>query len=263
MSYNRTTAAQFMFATAQLARYELDPLTLFGQEDDSLREALSVQIEVLEHWQRSGERLGGWKVGMSSRSARDSMGKGFRPHGYVLESRIYSSGSKIPLSLVRPYVEVELCLIVGERIGGLDVTPEQAREAVNSVAVAFELGERRWLSQMRSPSLRIADNLGQWGIVVGPEHSKDIDLHSLNVEVFQDGQLIDSGSSGPDVIDDPYLSLARLCHQLDKHRLAVEPGQRVITGSLVPTKPYLTNPGQVVARCSDLGEVTVSTFDDR
>ena len=40
-----------------------------------------------------GDRLvAGWKIGLTSGIARDSMGQGFRPFGYILADRVFASG---------------------------------------------------------------------------------------------------------------------------------------------------------------------------
>ena len=40
----------------------------------------------------------GWKVGLTSGAARDSMGEGFRPFGHILPDRVFDSGARIPLA---------------------------------------------------------------------------------------------------------------------------------------------------------------------
>jgi len=48
------------------------------------------------------------------------MGKDFRPFGYVLQSRIFSSGASAPLAkMLNCHIEPELCLIVGSRCVGM------------------------------------------------------------------------------------------------------------------------------------------------
>ena len=38
----------------------------------------------------------GWKVGLTSGAARDSMGEGFRPFGHIHRDRVFNSGARIP-----------------------------------------------------------------------------------------------------------------------------------------------------------------------
>src|SRR5262245_32733431 len=59
----------------------------------TMEDALEIQLAVLEEMLKRGERLAGWKVGMTSGPSRDAMGAGFRPFGYILQSRSLHSGA--------------------------------------------------------------------------------------------------------------------------------------------------------------------------
>src|SRR5262245_2353792 len=109
-----------------------------------LEDALAIQLHVLDRFQAAGESLGGWKVGLTSGAARDRMGKGFRPFGYVLKSRILRSGSVVQAQrIMKCSVEPELCLIVGSPLHGEAVDAATVKAAVRAVAPAFEINERR------------------------------------------------------------------------------------------------------------------------
>src|SRR5262244_1622050 len=107
-------------------------------------EALALQLRVLGRFEGEGERLGGWKVGLTSGNARDRMGKDFRPFGYVLRSRIFRSGATVPIAkIMNCAVEPELCLIIGSPLHGDAVNAAEAKAAVRAVAPAFEINQRR------------------------------------------------------------------------------------------------------------------------
>ncbi len=226
--------------------------------DDGPERGLALQVGVLRSWLADGETVGGWKIGMTTRSARDSMGVGFRPFGYVLASRLREDGDVLGAAEVapNPAVEIEIGVTIGERLAGPDVTSEQARAAVASVHPAFELVTRRLPSRVGVP-IRIGNSLGNWGIVFGPAHDTDIALDSLHVALRRGEEEIGSGGTGADVLDSPYDSLARVAKVLDRHGLALEPGQRVITGSLLPALP-VEGPGTYTGLFGDLGSVSIT-----
>jgi 2-keto-4-pentenoate hydratase len=145
---------------------------------------------------------------------------------------------------------------MGAPLGGPDVTEARARAAVAAVSPAFEICSKR-LPAGLPRSVRIGNDLNNWGIVVGPAHSTDVALDELAVELFRDGELIDSGHSRQDVIDSPYLSLARVCRTLAEHGLSLSAGQRLITGSLLAGTP-VAGATRFTARFGELGEVTVT-----
>ena len=219
-----------------------------------LEEALTVQLSVLGRFETAGERLGGWKVGLTSGNARDRMGKDFRPFGYVLQSRIFPSGSSAPVAnIMNCAVEPELCLIIGSPLRGDSVDAAHAKAAVRAVAPAFELNQRR-VRPNNGDALLLADGLAQWGIVVGPEASVRDGLVETTVEFYRDEQLVETKTPGA-TMDDPYLSLSRLCKLLHKYGRGLEPGQPVITGSFC--HHVVRQPGTYRAVFSDIGEVSV------
>ena len=226
----------------------LDPVQL------GLEEALEVQLRVLDRFKAEGERLGGWKVGLTSGNARDRMGKDFRPFGYVLQSRIFPSSATVPATkILHCAVEPELCLIIGSPLRGDAVDVAEAKAAVRAVAPAFEINQRR-VGPDKGHALLLADGLAQWGIVVGPEAPVRDGLIDTAVELYCDEQLIETKTPGT-TMDDPYLSLSRLCRLLHQYGLGLEPGQPVITGAFC--HHIVRQPGTYRAVFSGIGDVSV------
>ena len=221
----------------------------FGLED-----ALEMQLAVLDRFTAAGEPHGGWKVGLTSGKARDRMGAGFRPFGYVLRSRILDSGSTVQrANVLNCRIEPELCLIIGSPLSGDHVDAAEAKAAVRAVAPAFEINEVR-VGPDKGPAVLLADGLANWGIVVGPEAPVRDGLIHTTVEFSQDGQVLETKTPG-ETMDDPYLSLSRLCQLLHKYGRGLEPGQPVITGSFC--NHTITQPGTYRADFSGIGEVVV------
>ena len=219
-----------------------------------LDQALAVQLGVLQRFETAGEHLGGWKVGLTSGKARDRMGKDVRPFGYVLRSRVFASGAALPVSsILHCHIEPELCLIVGSALRGRAVERAQAKAAVRAVAPAFEINEVR-VQPDQGPLSLVADGLAQWGIVVGAEAPVRDGLVDTTVTFSHDGQVVETKTPGT-TMDDPYLSLARLCRRLHTFGLGLEPGQPVITGSFC--HHAVTQPGSYSADFSGVGSVAV------
>lgn len=192
--------------------------------------ALQVQLAVLDRFIASGESLGGWKAALSTGKSRDMLGKDFRPFGYVLKRRILRSGARLPYAAIhRCKIEPELCVVMGAPLRGSDVDADDARRAVRGIAPAFEVNELRVAAGL-SRTLLLADGLAQWGIVVGEEVAVRDNLAQTRVVLSRDGETLADVTPGA-AMDDPFLSLARVCHALDRHGLGLSPGQPVITGS--------------------------------
>jgi 2-keto-4-pentenoate hydratase len=196
-------------------------------------EALEVQLEVLDRWRNRGERVGGWKVGLTSGRARDAFGVGVRPFGFILESRIVPSGSRIPHAAIgRAGVENELCFVIGTPLSGDDADAGLVRKALAGVAPAFEINQFRLDGEADGP-VRIADNLSHWGLVVGDLVSPlpaALDYEAITVVLSRDGREVEAvGARGH--IDDHFESIARLTRDLAAFGIGLQPGDHVITGS--------------------------------
>lgn len=195
-----------------------------------LHTGLSRQLETLERRLAAGESLGGWKVGLTSGQARDSMGAGFRPFGYILDSRIFASGANIALdAFERVGVENECCFTIGRELAG-EVSRDEVLDALDGVAPGFEINERRLAADATAPE-RLADDLSQWGIVAGPSRDvSGVDFESLVVTLARDGEAVETVAARGH-IEDHFTSIAALAAQLSRFGRTLHPGQRVITGS--------------------------------
>jgi 2-keto-4-pentenoate hydratase len=258
---DEAAAAKIMF---DISRGQLvdgpAPAALRSYDDATMDDGLALQVAVLDLWQQAGEEIGGWKIGWTSRSARDRGGVGFRPFGYVLSSRIRSGGTTLSRGDVpNAVIEPEICVTIGTRLSGSEVSIDEAKAAVVAVAPAFEVISHRLPEGVSIPG-RVGNGLNNWGLVIGDEHAPDLDLAALFIELRRDGELVSSSDSGPDVVDDPYVSLARVAGELAKFGLALEPGQRVITGSIVAGLKVDVGT-HFAASFGALGEVTVDFVD--
>ncbi len=197
-----------------------------------LQDGLARQLARLEEQTAAGDALGGWKVGLTSGRARDAMGAGFRPFGYLLRSRMFSSPANVPLAGTPGVaLENELCFTIGQDLQG---NPDRRSviDAVAGVSPAFEIAEQR-LGRGAEPADMLADNLSQWGTVVGEPRVldwSDFDFRSLTVTLCRDGRTVERVAAAGH-IDDHFDSIGALVRMLNGFGLALHPGQRIITGS--------------------------------
>jgi 2-keto-4-pentenoate hydratase len=218
--------------------------------------ALDLQLAVLDRFVEDGDALAGWKVSFTSGRARDRMGPGFRPFGYILRSRVFASGATVRLTGAYAFaLEPELCLVLGAPLSG-PVDRDTARAAVAGVTPAFEINQAR-LPPDASAAARLADGTGNWGIVVGtpdPAAVPSDTLAGTAVRLYQ-GDAEAGGSPGRPDMDDPFASLAALSALLGEHGRALRAGDHVITGAF--TRAAVTGPGRWRATFDGVGEVAV------
>lgn len=197
----------------------------------SFEEGQQLQLDLLQRWLEAGHELGGWKIGMTSGANRNGMGDGIRPFGFILKDRIKPSGAALPLvSLHKGQVENELCIVMDKPLGA-GATRETARAAARGVAPAFEINQKR-LPPDADTGLRVADDLSNWGIVVGdvaPIPNEET-LAGLVVSLSDEaGEIERVASAGH--IDEHFESVAILACTLAEYGHQLQPDQPVITGA--------------------------------
>jgi 2-keto-4-pentenoate hydratase len=223
------------------------------------RRGLEIQLAVATRFAEAGDPIGGWKVGLTSRRAKDFMGVGFRPFGFVQASRILRSHETIELgAFFNAGIEPELCIILDMALRGPNISPDRVRAATRSVAAAFELADIRVAGGLDAdPATLIADGLGGWGVVVGDEVDPEEFRRPVTVTLRRDGEVIARATAGNGLdIDDPFLSVSRLCGQLHEFGIGLEPGQPVITGAFAAAA--IDRPGLWSADFTDVGAVAVT-----
>ena len=199
----------------------------------SFDEALQVQLDILERRLAGGERLAGWKIGLTSATVRAHFGTDRQPFGHILESGVIASPGEVALDdlVVGCGVEPELCVTMGADLRGPGVTAHEARAAVASIAPGMEINQKR-SGGVTDFGLSVADNLTQWAIVAGPASAvgDGFDSDALRVTMSCNGE-VRADVVGRDVIDDHFVSVAALANVLGEYGRYLEAGQRLITGS--------------------------------
>ena len=221
----------------------------------TLDSGLGLQLDVLSRWESDGDAVSGWKVGLTSGRARNSMGQGFRPFGYLLVSRTFRSGDHVPLDRFRPAgIEPELAFRIDTELAGRDIAPEDVAVSIGAVAPAFELQQDR-LPTGSSHALQLGDDLGQWGVVLGQPTPWARTIDSVAVTLRHDGAVV--AVAGPGfAIDDPCRSIASMAGRLNGFGRTIRSGEWVITGAF--HKATNIDPGTWTADFLDIGAVTVT-----
>lgn len=239
---------------APAAGHEAELSSLPHDRALTLAEGQQCQLELLSRWLNTGERIGGWKIGMTSGASRNAMGDGIRPFGFILESRIKTAADQLSVgALHRGQVENELCFLIGSELGQ-GANRQDAMQAVEAVLPAFEINQKR-LPGDATPGLRVADDLSNWGIAIGEPSQPLDDLSALTVTLNNQNGIIEQVASAGH-IDDHYESLATLARGLAEYGHALRPGQYVITGAYGKT-PFA--PGTYTGEFDlGIGSVTVN-----
>ena len=141
--------------------------------------------------------------------------------GYLVDRAVQPDGATVSLEgWSAPAVEVE----VGIRVGPLD---DEGAPTVVGLAPALELVD---LGIPFDDIERVlADNICQRGVVFG-EDRRGIDPFGISVSATKNGQPAGDGS----LVEGPVVTATFVRDFLKTHGEALEPGQRIIAGSLTP-----------------------------
>lgn len=215
----------------------------------TLDEALALQLKVLRRHQAAGAVLAGWKVGLTSARVRAGYGGiDVRPFGYLDAEHVLRGGPDDPAltvdlrAVAGAAIETELCFTVGERLTGADLGPDAVRAGLAGVAAGYELNQRNPGTLQPDLVLGATARMFNWGIVegggveLGGTGAGTVDLAGTRVRMARTDAAgtttIELDERAGDHVDDHLVSIGLLARALDAHGMALEPGQKIITGAV-------------------------------
>jgi 2-keto-4-pentenoate hydratase len=205
---------------------------------------------------RQGERVIGWKVGLTGRVAQETLGIYHPVSAFLLGNGVYATGDTVPLSrFAELVVEVEIAFVMKRDLSGPGVTAASALLAVEGALPALELAELRWDGKPTSGDL-VADGTAANAIMLGqpvtPVVGLDLALEGVLCEMS--GQLVATNTAA-EVLGNPLNALAWLANHLGERGLGLRAGDLVMSGSI--SALLRPKPGDVVtARFTRLGAVS-------
>jgi 2-keto-4-pentenoate hydratase len=223
-------------------------------------QAYRVQLGLLARWEARGERLAGWKVGLTAPVIQRQFGMHEPVMGFLLESGHRESGAAFRHGeLIAPGFENELCLTVGAPLQGPGVMLDQARAAIVAVQPAFEIIEGR--GDFRADlTLALTDNSQQKAFVTGPASRLPVGWEpaQTTVEVLINGRPVDQAVGNEDT-GHPVRAVAWLANKLATFGRRIEAGHRIMSGSF--TKQYpIARGDRIETRFTPFGTVQ-AVFD--
>jgi 2-oxo-3-hexenedioate decarboxylase len=223
----------------------------------TLDEAYRIQEEGIALRASSGDRLAGFKMGLTSKAKMKQMGVETPIMGMLTESMRVASGGRIRLrGLIHPRIEPEIAFILGRELRG-GVSAEEALDACSGACAAMEILDSRFRDFSFSLPDVIADNCSSCAFVLGEvvRKPREVDLGQLRIELAVDGAPVESGSSDA-IYGHPAQSLAELASMLAARGRSLPAGSLVLAGAA--TKAVALKAGALaVATVEGFGEVRV------
>jgi 2-keto-4-pentenoate hydratase len=251
-------------AAAAMALYEARrtrvPIAPFTDADPGLgmADGYAVQQHLVRMLLEDGEKIVGYKVGLTSKPMQKMIGVDSPDYGPVLASTLYASGADVPMApFIQPKIEAEIVFVLGERLAGPGVSVADASRAVSGVAAAMEIVDSRITDWRIKLADTVADLASNGAAVISSRivPLSGLDTRLIGMMLTRCGELIDTGA-GAAALGDPLAVVAWLANTLGLNGVALEPGHLVMTGALHAAVPMAA--GDVFRADFDrLGPVTV------
>ena len=215
-------------------------------DDDStaaVSRGMSAQLARRDAALAEGAAQVGWKIGFNTPAIQEVFGLSQPVVGYLLDTGVTPDGASVSLAgWTAPAVEVEVAVRVGEG------------NEVAGLAPALELVDLDISFDDIEPVL--AENICQRGVVFGAEvpGADPWAMVAVVTKLSEDGSgaVVAEGR----ITEDPATTLAFVNAYLASHGATLEPGARIIAGSVVA--PVAVTPGDTLrVDFGPLGELSV------
>ncbi|WP_206732438.1 2-oxo-3-hexenedioate decarboxylase [Janthinobacterium sp. 17J80-10] len=242
---------------AQIRAYEIPKLTE-EYPGMNIADGYAVQKELRQRSIARGNRLIGWKVGLTSKAKMVQMGIHEPSIGFLMNDMACPENSAIDISkLVHPRVECEVAFVTKKDLQGPNCTKEQVLDATDFVLPAIEVIDSRFKAfKFDLPSV-IADNGSSARVVSGgrARYPQDVDLRTLGAVMEKNGEIVSLGASAA-VLGHPAEAIACLVNILSTQGETLPAGSFVMSGGI--TEAIHVKAGDsIIARFQELGSVSV------
>jgi len=226
---------------------------------DDVAAAYAVQETNTEYRLRSGRRLVGRKIGLTSKAVQAQFGVDRPDYGMLFDDMDVPLGEEVDLHRVlQPRVEAEIGFIFGHDVDQAMPTTTDILQATDYVVAAIEIVGSRIANWDIRIVDTLADNASSGLFVVGHQIRRlaDIDVIDCGMSLDRGGRLVSTGT-GRACLGSPISAVVWLARAMASLGRPLRAGDVVLSGALGPMVPVA--PGDVFeARIGGLGSVRVA-----
>ncbi|TCJ96658.1 2-keto-4-pentenoate hydratase [Nocardia alba] len=230
---------------------------------DDLASAYSVQAELTARRLRSGARVVGRKIGLTSPAVQAQLGVDQPDFGVLFADMDVSALAEVPSGrLLQPKAEAEVAFVLGEDLVEGDLGPEQIRAAVAYAVAALEIVDSRIANWDITITDTVADNASSGLFVLAETRLTlaEFEPREVRMRMSVDGVEV-SGGTGAACLGDPLNALAWLARTARDYGDPLRAGQVILSGALGPMAPTPAG-SHVEAVIEPFGSVT-ATFSGK
>jgi 2-oxopent-4-enoate/cis-2-oxohex-4-enoate hydratase len=224
-------------------REPVAPLTA-REPEISIDDAYRISRRLLERRLADGERVVGKKIGVTSKVVQRALDVHQPDFGWLTDRMRYVCDSELPVDLpigrelIQPRAEGEIAFVLKRALRGPGVTAADVLAATECVLPCFEIVD----SRIRDWKIRIqdtvADNASSGLFALGrePADPRRVDFFGCGIVVEKNGEIVSTGA-GAAALGSPLTCVAWLADTLGRFGVALEAGEVILSGSLVPLEP--------------------------
>lgn len=217
--------------------------------DMTLDDAYRVQAAWLDLRLARGETMVGQKIGLTSRAMQAAMNITTPDSGFITDAMVFEPDSTLAAhDFCDPKIEVELCFVLADDLGGVDLTVEDVLDATEYVTPAAEvIAARTFRKDTQTGRTRtvidtVADNAADGGLICGGQRvgPRDVDLRWVGALAYRNNVIEETGVAAG-VLDHPARGIVWLARRYSEQGLRLRAGQAILAGSF--TRPIDIRPG--------------------
>lgn len=199
----------------------------------SLADAYKIQGRGILTRLSDGEKIIGYKMGLTSKAKMEQMGLHQPIFGVLTDVMELKNQSAFSMKKkIHPKAEPEIYFRTNKELRGV-LTSAEALNACSEVGVALEILDSRYagFKYFTLPDV-VADNSSSAYFVLGESVKTPTDLPfgDLNIEILENDKVV-FGATGSAILGDPLLSLCELVKLLGEQDLALPAGSVVLAGA--------------------------------
>ena len=219
--------------SAKRSGVPIEPLT-DSHAGMSLTDAYRVQRDLVERLLADGDRVVGYKLGLTSKPMQRLVGIDSPDFAPILASDVRADGAEVDLAdFIHPRLEAEIALKLKADLAGPDCTELDVAGAVSGATAAIEIVDSRIIDWRIKLADTIADLASCGAIVLGSDvvPVDRFDLRLVGVVLTRDGEVVATGA-GAAALGNPLHATAWLVRTLAGFGESLRAGQFVLTGAL-------------------------------
>jgi 2-keto-4-pentenoate hydratase len=237
---------------ARQSRQQIEPFT-DADPDLGMADGYAVQQELVKLLLADGDRIVGYKVGLTSKPMQKMIG---------VDTPDYADGDAVPVSaFIQPKIEAEIAFVLGSPLAGPGVSVLDARRAIAGMTAAVEIVDSRFADWRIRLADTVADLASNGAVAISSRvvPLDGVDPRLIGMVLTRQGDLVDTGA-GAAALGDPVKVVAWLANTLGEMGAKLEAGHLVMTGALHAAVPMRA--GDVFrAEFDRLGPLTVRVVE--